>query len=194
MRDLNTPTVQGKGYFGIGPYKAAIDNVPTQNYILWSNILLRCYSIAYSSKYPSYLGCTVCEEWLNFQNFAQWCEDNYTESFVLDKDILFKGNKVYSPTTCCFVPRKVNNLFIRRKLGRGVYPIGVTKPIIGFKAELTISGKTKSFGTYPTIQLAFEASKRAKEAYIKVVADEYKSVITQQCYDALYTYEVEITD
>jgi hypothetical protein len=36
--------------------------------------------------------------------------------------------------------------------------------------------------------------KNFKENYIKQVADEYKDLIPQKVYEALYRYEVEIND
>ena len=44
----------------------------------------------------------------------------------LDKDILFKGNKIYSPSTCIYVPHRINSLFTKSDSARGDYPIGVT--------------------------------------------------------------------
>lgn len=57
---------------------------------------------------PTYEGCTVCDEWLYFSNFKKWFDENYIEGFQLDKDIIIRGNKVYSPQTCCFVPKEIN--------------------------------------------------------------------------------------
>ena len=48
------------------------------------------------------------------------------EGWQLDKDILIKGNKIYSPDTCCFVPSEINNLFVGCNKSRGSLPIGVT--------------------------------------------------------------------
>ena len=74
-------------------------------------MLIRCYNKKDLEKNPTYKNTTVCIEWCNFQNFAQWFEKNYIDDWALDKDILVKGNKVYSPETCCFVPREINEVF-----------------------------------------------------------------------------------
>ena len=73
------------------------------------------------------MGCTVCEEWLNYSNFKVWYDQNRIKGMALDldKDILFKGNKVYSPETCCFVPHAINTLFLNGKKNRGDLPLGV---------------------------------------------------------------------
>lgn len=107
------PNVFGVGYLGVGEYKAKVNYKNTEKYNRWHNMMSRCYSNKWVEKYPNYKGCTVDTEWHNFQNFAQWCEDNFKEymddTWDLDKDILVKGNKHYSAETCCFVPEKLNS-------------------------------------------------------------------------------------
>lgn len=92
-------------------------------------MLTRCYNHKSLKKNPSYIGCSVCDEWLTYSNFKRWYEDpinGYREGYHLDKDILVKGNKVYSPETCCFVPHSINCLLLTRQRKRGALPIGVT--------------------------------------------------------------------
>lgn len=109
------PRAYGVGYIGEGKYKPLENEKPTRSYSTWQHMLMRCYSEEYQIKKPSYVDCSVCNEWHNFQNFAEWYEENYYEisgeKMQLDKDILFKGNKIYSPDTCIFVPIKVNAVF-----------------------------------------------------------------------------------
>lgn len=167
-------------------------------------MLQRCYDPYYLNKYPTYINCYVCDEWLCFQNFAEWFYDNYyecnDEKMCLDKDILCKGNKIYSPENCIFVPNRINTLFVKCNKTRGEYPIGVNfKPKINkFQARCSTlkDNKTKSIylGVYPTVNEAFLVYKQYKENYIKQVADEYKDIIPKELYDALYKYEVEIND
>lgn len=85
-------------------------------YKVWGGMLQRCYGTNSAIKYPRYVGCSVCEEWKSFQLFAKWFleQPNNSEKFPkneLEKDILVKGNKVYSPETCCFVPQEINGFF-----------------------------------------------------------------------------------
>ena len=94
-------------------------------YQTWKSMLMRCYSIKYQEKYPTYKGCSVSEEWLTFSNFKRWMECQDWEGMQLDKDILFEGNKSYSKETCVFVSGMVNNFTIARRASRGEWLIGV---------------------------------------------------------------------
>ena len=117
-------------YLGEGKYKAWKNNKDTRVYKTWKSMLQRCYDEKLQEKYPTYKGCVVCDEWHNFQNFAKWYEDNYyevcDEKMCLDKDILVKGNKIYSPETCIFVPQTINLLFNKNLNTRGDSVIGAT--------------------------------------------------------------------
>lgn len=129
VRNVYDKTVFGVGYLGEGKYKTMINKQSTPQYIAWRDMLGRCYDLKLHEKNSTYIGYTVSEEWHNFQNFAKWYDENYynVEGFIinLDKDILIKGNKIYSPDTCIFVPEKINILFTKRNKCRGKYPIGV---------------------------------------------------------------------
>lgn len=109
------PTVQGIGY--IGYTNASKNGKHKESYNVWRDMLSRCYNKREQSKKPSYIGCEVCEEWLCFETFEKWYNENYynleNEPLNLDKDILFSNNKIYSPKTCLLVPKRINQLFIR---------------------------------------------------------------------------------
>lgn len=120
VKSLYDRSVFGIGYLGEGEYTTKdTDGNTIQEYRTWSHMLERCYSKKYQQRKPTYKGCTVCDEWLNFQNFAEWYNKNYYEingeTICLDKDILVIGNKLYSPNTCIFVPNSINVLFATRK-------------------------------------------------------------------------------
>lgn len=118
------------------------------------------------------------------------------EGFRLDKDILFKGNKLYSEETCVFVPHQINSLLVNVKRARGNYPIGVhfSKSAGKFIAQCSVKGKRLHLGVYNTEQAAFEAYKAYKEDVLKLLANEYKDVIDERVYSVLLNYNVEITD
>ena len=114
----------------------------------------------------------------------------------LNKDILQKGNKLYSKDTCCFVPAEVNNLLTKSDKARGEWPVGVCfeRPRGKFMAKLRINGKQKFLGLFTTPEEAFQAYKLAKEAQIKVVAEKWKHQLDERVYLALMAYEVNIDD
>lgn len=191
------PRTYKHGYIGEGKYKP---KEIYKCYRVWSSMLMRCYDNKVHEKEFTYKDCEVCEEWLNFQNFAEWYEKNYyeipNEKMQLDKDILIKGNKLYSPETCVFVNHEINSLFTKSNKARGKYPIGVRycKRDKKFTAYVTINKKEKSVAYCDDPIQAFNCYKQAKENYIKEVADKYKQWIPNKLYDAMYRYEVEITD
>lgn len=162
----------------------------------WYDIHYRCYSTQLHERYPSYVGCSVCEEWNNFNNFYAWYQDNYYEvegqKMDLDKDILCKGNKIYSPDTCVFVPHKINTMFTNGKRNRGAYPLGVHIDKDRKKYRACI-GHNK-LGRFNTPEQAFIAYKKVKEKRIKELAKEYKDQIPEKLYQAMLNWKIEITD
>lgn len=192
------PFVYGKGYIGIGSHIPPFKGEYVKIYKTWNHMLERCYSIKWLENNPAYKRCSSDKEWHNFQNFADWAKQNFNseimKGWALDKDILVKGNKIYSPKTCCFVPQEINSLLTSCKSVRGKYPIGVTKKLKRYEARVNKRGDRISLGYFDTPEEAFEAYKIGKELYIKEVADKWRGQITEECYQAMYKYEVEITD
>jgi len=187
------------GYLGIGVYTVKINKKTSLCYRVWSDMLRRCYSEKHQNNNITYIGCDVTEEWKCFQNFAEWYYENYDSNIMckwqLDKDILIKGNNIYSPENCCFVPQEINNLFTKTNSKRGEYPIGVSLHREGkFQAFMSVNNKQKYFGLYKTIQEAFQVYKTEKEKYIKETADKWKGLISKKVYEVMYNYKVEITD
>ena len=197
-------SVYNIGYLGEGRFETTADNKPTIQYLYWKYMLMRCYDGEMIKKEPTYIGCTVCDDWLNFQNFAEWFDQNYyeieNERMCLDKDILVKRNKIYSPQNCVFVPIRINNLFTKCDARRGDLPIGVrydkarNKYASGCNTYLNKINKYINLGRFNNPIKAFEVYKEFKENHIKQVAEEYKLYIPKSLYDALYNYKVEITD
>lgn len=194
--------VYNVGFIGEGKYSSSDEqgNI-TIEYEEWRQMIRRCYEPYLINKFPTYIYATVCEEWLNFQNFAEWYEkEKYKcnkERLALDKDILIKGNKIYSPETCMLVPERINSLFVKADATRGLYPIGCN---INKNNKLMVRCNTPEgrvyLGQFPLNKpfQAFTCYKQFKENYIKQVADEYKDLIPQKLYEAMYNYQVEIND
>ena len=181
-------TVYNTGYIGEGIYKPSLNGKNTKVYQVWVDMLERCYHTPCQLRQPTYIGCTVVEEWHNFQNFAQWFTDNYIEKYQLDKDLLFSGNKVYSPLTCCFIPQEIN-LVIVKKLVKDL-PAGITLHQNKYRARVREFSKEVYLGSFNTIEEAFKAYKKAKETHLKVLANKYKLTITEPCYVALCNYKI----
>jgi hypothetical protein len=163
-------------------------------YSIWHSMIKRCYCNNSLRDSPTYMDCFVDERFHNFKFFVEWCEKNYIDGFYLDKDILIKGNKIYGPDTCCFVPVEINNLFLLTNKKRGKYPVGVTLHGKNYRAQVKMYGKSKNFGTYKTIEEAFENYKLNKLKYICELANKWKDKINNNVYDALINYKIEITD
>ena len=115
----------------------------------------------------------------------------------LDKDILVKNNRIYSPETCLIVPYRINMLFVKRKGCRGKSPIGTSydskRELYGISRNYVV-GKTHYLGRFANSVDAFDTYKTYKEKHIKNVADEYKDLIPEKVYVAMYKYEVDIND
>ena len=94
-------------------------------YKTWSGMIRRCYSIKTQERYPTYIGCTVTDEWKTFSVFKNWMMTQDWQDKHLDKDLLVEGNKVYSPEMCVFVTQTVNKFTTGCEASRGEFLIGV---------------------------------------------------------------------
>ena len=184
-------------------YPSKKDNKHLKEYIVWRHMLERCFDLNYKNKYPSYKHVTCCDEWLLYENFYEWLhkQPNFNKwlngnRWAVDKDILYKGNKLYSPETCLLVPQNINSLFTKRNLCRGNLPIGVQEHSNKYRAYLSVFGKHINFPVRESIDEAFSDYKKHKENMIKHIAKtEFDNGnITKECFDAMVAYEVEITD
>ena len=142
-------------------------------YKIWKGILQRCYSEKSLKKYPTYKGCEVCDEWKEFQNFAEWFSENYIQGYTIDKDILGDG-KLYSSETCCFVPNRINNIFHKNKHLTNKFGQGVTLQGSRYRVQVnTLGTKRKHIGYYATIEEAGKAYKEAKIKATNEILDYY---------------------
>ena len=189
------------GYLGQGPYETITRDVNGNKIFLieyntWVSMHRRAEN--FIGTHPSYEDVTIDEIWWSYQNFAEWYNENKYEvkndKLRLDKDILFPGNRIYSPETCCLVPDKINQLFKQPMKKEDGTPTGVYKEGNKFRTvklyELdennNIHKYSKSFGTP---EEAHEYYKICKEKYIHDIADLYKDIIPTIVYVALKQYE-----
>lgn len=108
------PYLYGVGYEGIGKYSYKTDKFAARS---WRGIITRGYSVIERLERPTTEDVTVCEEWHNFQNFAEWAtqQKGYgIKGFEIDKDLLILNNSNYSPETCCYIPREINTRLPKR--------------------------------------------------------------------------------
>ena len=203
VKDPYSPSVYGIGVVGT-KYPSRVNGVNTKECALWYSMLERCYSDGFKNKRPTYEGCGVSDKFKSYEYFYEWCNeqigfdnDGNGNPFQLDKDLLVKGNKVYSESTCVFIPREINQLLIKRTASRGEHLIGVywSKTANAFVARVSRNkGCSEHLGLFNTEIEAFNAYKTAKETFVKEQANKWKGKIDDRAYEALMNYTVEITD
>ena len=194
-----TKLVYGVGVYEKGKYTAGetIDGKSkhTKVYAVWHSMLKRGYCLKVKLKQPTYQDVTVCDEWLNFQNFASWyhkqqfANDN---DYQLDKDLLVSGNKIYSPDNCVLIPQLINCTIIIGQPSKTGLPIGIEKHGRIYRVRIGIKGKRESFGTYTTIAEASQVYVIEKEKYVKELAEEFQASnsICKKTYQALLNWKV----
>lgn len=187
-KDRLNPSIYGVGFIGIGKFKSCKGKSKSKIYQTWQHMLARCYCNKTQKIQPTYIGCTVCIEWHNFQNFAEWHQKNYIDGFFLDKDIKRPGNKVYSPDNCLFVPSSINNLLTDCRSSRGEFPIGAyfNKKSKRYRAQIRIDGECVHLGLFKTAKEASEHYKSAKNSEINRKAKQYPEFakyLIQHLYD-----------
>jgi len=191
-----TKLVYGVG-INDGKYPANVNGRPTKVWNIWHKLLGRCYSLKTQKTHPTYIGCQVSENFKNFTYFYEWCQTQIgftQEDFQLDKDLVFKGNKIYSEDTCLFLPSELNKLLPSCRAARGAFPIGVSARNNKFSATCRRGAITQHIGLFDTPKEAHNAYKQAKEAYIKSQAEKWKAHIDPRAFAALMAYEVSISD
>ena len=185
-------TICGVGYIGVGKYKTGTDTKHTEEYQNWTCMIRRCYDDKLKERYSAYYGdCIVCDEWHNFQSFAEWWNNNIyrvgTERMHLDKDILFNGNRLYSPKTCLIVPQRINMMFMK-KPNKYNLPNGIL-PIANGRYSARYGGN--HIGNFDTLELAVKAHDIEKKKALKELAEEYKDKIPNKLYEALFYWQPE---
>ena len=195
LKNKGQKLIQGVAYNSKGIHKTKANGKSTVAYKKWYSMIQRCYSVSFQVKSPSYKDCMVCDEWLDFQNFAEWfySQVDNDKDYHLDKDLLDPNNKKYSPNTCCLVPRDLNNLILDSKGIRGKHPQGVCfeRKEGKFRACFKAGKRTNVFlGYFDCPQEAHQTYVKAKEAHVKKVANEWRGRIDKRVYEALMNWSV----
>lgn len=177
-----------------GKYKAWSNGKNTKAYRTWHHMLTRAYCPKLHAKFPTYIGCSVTDDWCDFQAFADWFEGHeYSHhGYQLDKDLLLPNNKIYAPDRCVFVPSQLNNLLTDSGASRGQYLQGVSfhKNTNKFVAYIRINGKNQNLGYFDTELEAYHTYKIAKEANVKDSANQWRDVIADEVYQALMNWRL----
>lgn len=170
-----------------------------KEYNIWVNMLLRCYSKKIHDKKETYIECNISENFKSYSYFYDWCQNQVGfdfDNFHIDKDLLVKGNKLYSEDTCIFLPFDINQFLPKHELKRGPYPIGVTfdKSSGRFRSSVNFDKKKINLGFFDDPYFAYLQYKEEKEKFAKILASRYKGVIDERAYSALMNYTIDIND
>lgn len=147
----------------------------TNSYQIWQDIKKRCkVGGKLQQVQPTYIGCSMSEEFCNFYFFAEWCQTQVgygLNKYQIDKDILINGNKEYCKENCVFVPQALNKFAAPRNRSTNGCPQGVHpylhQKTAKFVAEIAIDGKGKFLGYFVTAEDAYAAYRLAKNAEAK---------------------------
>ena len=174
-------------------YKSRIKGKRTIQYTAWSSMRQRCYDKKLHLKHPSYKNCYICEEWLDFQIFAKWFDQNYISGYQLDKDLLKYNNKLYSPSTCSFVPQEINLALLKpctkRELPLGVYKHHYTPN--KYVSHIKENKVSKYLGIFDSVEEAANCYEEAKKIQLINLANKYKNTINIKAYTALINYNIK---
>lgn len=185
------PMVYGVGFLGVGNYE---NKTHRKHYTVWRSLLNRVYDLTAKEKslFRPYVDCLTVEEWHCFQSFAAWCETQVgfsVSGYELDKDLLVRGNKLYSPETCCFIPARINTLIVRSSSSPNGYWHTKDKRWTFSYRELSGKKVANSFNDPSKGKLWY---KENKERVIKEAAELYKNQIDPRAYEALLSWEISI--
>lgn len=180
---------QNRNTCGVGNNDVRNSN-STKAYGVWKDLLKRCCDSKYKSKFRAYAESYICEEWKTFSNFKNWFDEHYIDGWQLDKDILVKGNQLYSPSTCCFLPRELNNIYKRNLSGRSLPQCCRLTKSGKYYVCIKAQKKPMYIGTFDTIEEAFYMYKTHKERLIKETAKKYETKLDTRAFNALLNFEI----
>ena len=191
FKDQWFPSTHSVGVLGYEPFRCL-----DQYYTTWSNMLRRVY-FPKENEVQAYADVLITPEWTYLTEFRKWFESQiYEPGWHLEKDLLVKGNFIYCPEHCIFVPQEINNLLTKPTIAVNGYPVGVhyCKAKNTYIAQISRGTVGKCLGSFDTPEEAFYVYKQAKELYIKDVANKWRLNLDPRAYEALMCYKIEISD
>lgn len=176
-------TIFGIGYLGLsdGMWDT---NKPKAEYNTWKNMVERCCVENTKGKFSQkYDKVSCCKEWLCYQTFAEWYKkhiyDVGSERLHLDKDIKYKGNTIYSPYHCIFVPQSINEQFKessgRKKTVDADLPYTIRRTKTNTN-RYEVSFRGKYLGTYDTVEECINIYLERKRNYILELVNKYENM------------------
>ena len=189
-------------YNSSGKYKTRVAGIKTQACRLWENIRVRCQLLPKieESRFRNYESVDIWEEWLDFQNFAEWFSTvpYYQDGWELDKDLLSDEHKIYSPHTCIFLPPELNKILNVKKSSRGNLPLGMSRHSDG-KIDVSFRCQNPNFCVRvlvsdEDIHKGFSIYKSAREGYVRWLTEEYAELLDPRAYKILSDYKITIED
>ena len=167
----------------------------TKQYIIWKNMIKRCYDKKCLIRRPDYIGCSVSDNFKHYSYFYDWVSEQIGfgfEGYSLDKDVLIQNNKIYSEDTCAFIPSGINSFFTNTGLSRGLWPIGVYfhEQRNKFMAYCSVNGKDKYLGYFATPEEAHAVYKQFKENLCKELANKWRGKIDERVYNTMMVWSV----
>lgn len=209
IKYLNNPSVFGIGYLGYGRFvpgekrlKEGQERLNPDIHRHWRHVLERTVSHRNIQRYED---CSVVEEWYSLQNFAEWlveqknglAKEENGRLYHLDKDMVCKGNRVYCPEYCVFLPNEVNCFYTRTEIGNTGYPgVNYIKPATkgakeGYIARCHVGKVRKYLGYYDTAMEAFLQYKKCKEGSAKELASRWEGKVDDRVIEYLHNFTVD---
>lgn len=165
---------------------------------VWCGLRTRTLDETFKNKHKAYLNCTLSPEWVCLQNFCDWADSTYPKDFPeipweLDKDLL-SSSGVYSPETCCWLPKEIN-LFLSKKSEKGIYE---KKGKRGSSFALFVREGTEVYkeknghyiGSYPTYEDAVVKWKEVEQNRLNTLIEKYRYCLSPVVIEKLISLEI----
>ena len=141
----------------------------------------------YYSKWKSIMSClqsdnrySICDDWVYLSKFKAWMEEQDHKDKQINTVISGVAPFSFSPSNCVFVNKSISSLINRRDNLRGELPIGVSIKDGSFRVSISVDGKRKHVGIFPTLEAAASAYNDKKYNLIVDKANEQECAKTKR--------------